>query len=156
VDSLRAYANEPPDLHLDEITYAPPIPKPDKILCVGLNYLKHMAETGEIGPRKPMLFTRFANTQVGHGQTADTPLAFPTSSISKASSHSSSARRAAIFREADALSHVAGYACYNDGSVRDCKFTPRSHARQEFPQHRWIRAVARDAGRGSRHRAPLL
>src|SRR5579862_5563887 len=68
VDSLRAYANEAPDLRLDEIIYAPPIPKPDKILCVGLNYLKHMAETGRDRPQKPMLFTRFANTQVGHGQ----------------------------------------------------------------------------------------
>jgi 2-keto-4-pentenoate hydratase/2-oxohepta-3-ene-1,7-dioic acid hydratase in catechol pathway len=133
VDSLCTYANEAPDLRLDEITYAPPIPKPDKILCVGLNYLKHMAETGRDRPQRPMLFTRFANTQVGHGQPLLRPrvsekldfegeLAFV---IGKKGRH---------IAETDALSHVAGYACYNDGSVRDWQVhTPQFTPGKNFP-----------------------
>ena len=131
--SLSAHANETPDLRLDEITYAPPIPRPDKILCVGLNYLKHMAETGRDRPHRPMLFTRFANTQVGHGQPLLRPrvsekldfegeLAFV---IGKKGRH---------IAETDALSHVAGYACYNDGSVRDWQVhTPQFTPGKNFP-----------------------
>jgi 2-keto-4-pentenoate hydratase/2-oxohepta-3-ene-1,7-dioic acid hydratase in catechol pathway len=125
---LSAYANEPPDLRLDEITYEPPIPKPDKIFCIGVNYKKHLEETGREQPKHPMIFTRFANTQVAHGQPMIRPrvseqldfegeLAFV---IGKKGRH---------ITEAEALSHVAGYACYNDGSVRDwqrhtSQFTP--------------------------------
>jgi 2-keto-4-pentenoate hydratase/2-oxohepta-3-ene-1,7-dioic acid hydratase in catechol pathway len=128
MDSIRAYASEAPDLGLDEVTYAPPIPNPDKILCIGINYQKHLEETGRDRPKKPMIFTRFANTQVGHGQPMIRPrvseqldfegeLAFVIG------------RKGRHIPEADALSHVAGYACYNDGSVRDwqlhtSQFTP--------------------------------
>jgi 2-keto-4-pentenoate hydratase/2-oxohepta-3-ene-1,7-dioic acid hydratase in catechol pathway len=127
-DSLRAYENEKPDLWLDEIAYAPPVPNPDKIMCIGINYQKHLEETGRERPKKPMIFTRFANTQVGHGQPMIRPrvseqldfegeLAFV---IGQKGRHIS---------EADALSHVAGYSCFNDGSVRDwqihtSQFTP--------------------------------
>jgi 2-keto-4-pentenoate hydratase/2-oxohepta-3-ene-1,7-dioic acid hydratase in catechol pathway len=128
MDSIRAYADETPDLRIDEVTYAPPIPNPDKILCIGINYQKHLEETGRDRPKKPMIFTRFANTQVGHGQPMIRPrvseqldfegeLAFVIG------------RKGRHISEADALSHVAGYACYNDGSVRDwqlhtSQFTP--------------------------------
>src|ERR1700729_1899063 len=73
MDSLRSYVNESPDVRLDEITYAPPIPNPDKILCGGLNYTAHMLETGRDKPKKPMIFTRFANTQVGNEQPMIVP-----------------------------------------------------------------------------------
>jgi 2-keto-4-pentenoate hydratase/2-oxohepta-3-ene-1,7-dioic acid hydratase in catechol pathway len=133
VDSLRAYANEAPDLRLDEITYAPPIPNPDKILCIGINYQKHMEETGRERPKKPMIFTRFANTQVGNGQPMIRPrvseqldfegeLAFVIG------------RKGRHISEADALSHVAGYACYNDGSVRDWQF----HTAQYTPGKNFV------------------
>ncbi|GAA4338318.1 fumarylacetoacetate hydrolase family protein [Pigmentiphaga soli] len=101
-----------------EIKYLPVIPSPDKILCVGLNYRSHVLETGRELPAKPSIFTRFANTQVGHGQ----PMIRPRVSekfdyegelavvIGKTCRH---------VARADALSVVAGYACYNDGSIRD-------------------------------------
>ena len=128
VDSLRAYANETPDLRLDEITYAPPVPNPDKILCIGINYQKHMEETGRERPKKPMVFTRFANSQVANGQ----PMIVPRVS-EKLDFEGELAfvigRKGRHISEAAALSHVAGYACYNDGSVRDwqthtSQFTP--------------------------------
>ncbi|MGI8960876.1 MAG: fumarylacetoacetate hydrolase family protein [Bryobacteraceae bacterium] len=128
IDALRAFADERPDLRLDEVTYAPAVPNPDKILCVGINYLHHQQETGHKLPEHPLIFARFANSQVGHGQ----PIIRPRVSeqldfegelavvIGRAGRHIS---------EADALSFVAGYAAYNDGSVRDwqrhaSQFTP--------------------------------
>ena len=61
----------PPDadrLPLAEITFLPPIPDPEKIICIGLNYLTHIKEGGRDVPKKPTIFTRWANTQIGHGQ----------------------------------------------------------------------------------------
>jgi 2-keto-4-pentenoate hydratase/2-oxohepta-3-ene-1,7-dioic acid hydratase in catechol pathway len=133
VDSLRAYANESPDLRLDEITYAPPVPNPDKILCIGINYQKHMEETGRERPKKPMIFTRFANTQVGNGQ----PMIRPR--VSEQLDFEGEltfviGRKGRHITEADALSHVAGYACYNDGSVRDWQF----HTAQYTPGKNFV------------------
>jgi 2-keto-4-pentenoate hydratase/2-oxohepta-3-ene-1,7-dioic acid hydratase in catechol pathway len=57
-----------PDLPLDGLELAPVIPSPDKIICVGLNYRDHVAETGRTVTEKPALFGRFAASQVGHLQ----------------------------------------------------------------------------------------
>ena len=106
------------DHSIDEVEFLPVIPDPDKIIAVGLNYRSHVLEGGRDIPEWPMIFTRFANSQVGHGQ----PMIKPNVSemfdfegemaviIGKSCRHVS---------EADALSVVAGYACYNDGSIRD-------------------------------------
>ncbi len=53
---------------LSEVTLLPPIPDPEKIICVGLNYLTHIQEGGRDVPKFPTVFTRWANTQVAHGQ----------------------------------------------------------------------------------------
>ncbi|NUR13954.1 MAG: fumarylacetoacetate hydrolase family protein, partial [Bradyrhizobium sp.] len=107
-----------PDHPLDEITFAPVIPDPGKIICVGLNYRDHVAETGRTVTEKPALFARFSCSQVGHLQ----PIVKPKVSddfdyegelalvIGKEGRHIPAGR---------ALDHVAGYACYNEGSVRD-------------------------------------
>ena len=106
------------DYSIEEVEFLPVIPDPDKIIAVGLNYRSHVLEGGRDIPEWPMIFTRFANSQVGHGQ----PMIKPNVSemfdfegemaviIGKRCRHVS---------EADALSVVAGYACYNDGSIRD-------------------------------------
>lgn len=128
IDTLRTYADEPPDLRLNEITYAPVIPNPDKVFCVGINYLHHQQETGHKKPEHPLIFTRFANSQVGHEQ----PIIRPRVSeqldfegelavvIGRTGRH---------IPETDALSFIAGFSAYNDGSVRDwqrhsSQFTP--------------------------------
>ncbi len=115
-------------LRLADITLAPPIPNPGKIFCVGLNYVEHREETGRAATAHPTIFTRFADTQVAHGA----PLIVPRES----EKFDFEGELAVIIgkpgrriSEADALSHVAGYACYNDGSVRDwqnhtAQFTP--------------------------------
>jgi 2-keto-4-pentenoate hydratase/2-oxohepta-3-ene-1,7-dioic acid hydratase in catechol pathway len=107
-----------PDLPLEEIEFAPVIPDPDKIVCIGLNYRDHVAETGRPLTEKPALFARFAGSQVGHLR----PLVKPRVSdefdyegelaviIGKSGRHIAADR---------ALEHVAGYSCYNEGSIRD-------------------------------------
>lgn len=106
------------DMALEGLRLAPVIPDPDKIICVGLNYRDHVAETGRTVTEKPALFARFAGSQVGHGQ----PMIRPRVSerfdyegelaviIGTGGRH---------IAAADALRHVGGYACYNEGSVRD-------------------------------------
>lgn len=106
------------DFPLEDLQLAPVIPNPDKIICVGLNYRDHVAETGRIETPNPALFARYAGSQVGHLQ----PLIKPTVS----DEFDYEGELAVIIGKggrdiaaADALDHVAGYACYNEGSVRD-------------------------------------
>ncbi len=111
-----------------KVSGLPVVPNPDKILCVGLNYETHRKETGRAEVDHPTIFPRYANSQTGHLQ----PIVRPRVStdldfegelaviIGKAGRYIS---------RADAMSHVAGYSCYNDGSIRDFQrhthqFTP--------------------------------
>ncbi|HEX3349385.1 MAG TPA: fumarylacetoacetate hydrolase family protein [Acetobacteraceae bacterium] len=124
--NLRA---ESAPLHpLASIKFLPPIPDPDKIICVGLNYLSHILEGGREPPKQPTIFTRWSNTQVGHMQ----PMIRP-----KASDHFDFEGEMAVVigkscrhvPKEDWQSVVVGYSCYNDGSIRDwqrhsSQFTP--------------------------------
>ncbi len=117
-EAARAARDNAPDFPLEGLELAPVIPDPDKIVCVGLNYREHVEETGRTVTEKPLLFARFAGSQVGHLR----PMVKPKVSdefdyegelavvIGKGGRHISVER---------ALDHVAGYACYNDGSIRD-------------------------------------
>lgn len=114
----QASAGEPPDLQLAEARLLPAVPNPGKILCVGLNYDDHRKEGKHEKTAAPAVFVRFAESQVGHAQ----PMLRPRESqkfdfegeiaviIGKGG------RR---IDETDAWACVAGYSCYNDGSVRD-------------------------------------
>jgi 2-keto-4-pentenoate hydratase/2-oxohepta-3-ene-1,7-dioic acid hydratase in catechol pathway len=101
-----------------EAVYEPVIPAASKIICVGVNFMAHMLEMGRPEPDYPLLFTRFADTLVGHGGALTKPrnsdnydfegeLAFV---IGREAHHVSAA---------DALDYVAGYTCFMDGSMRD-------------------------------------
>jgi 2-keto-4-pentenoate hydratase/2-oxohepta-3-ene-1,7-dioic acid hydratase in catechol pathway len=115
---LAAHADAAADYTLDQITFDPVIPDPDKIVCVGLNYHDHVAETGRTVTDNPVLFSRYAGSQVGHLQPLIKPLESDMFDYEGelAVIIGKEGRR---ISEADALSHVAGYACYNEGSVRD-------------------------------------
>ncbi len=116
--AARIAEAEEPDAFLNELQFAPVIPDPDKIICVGLNYRDHVEETGRTVTEKPALFARFAGSQVGNGQ----PLIKPAVSDEfdfegeLAVVIGTGGRR---IPASQALNHVAGYACYNEGSVRD-------------------------------------
>ncbi|PDT88226.1 5-carboxymethyl-2-hydroxymuconate isomerase [Bradyrhizobium sp. Y36] len=113
---------------ISKVTWLPVIPNPDKILCVGLNYETHRKETGRAEVEHPTIFSRYANSQTGHLQ----PIVRP-----RVSTHLDFEGELAVvigkagryISRADAMNHVAGYSCYNDGSIRDFQrhthqFTP--------------------------------
>lgn len=103
---------------LADVGYLPPIPDPDKILCIGLNYLSHIKEGGREPPEKPIVFTRYANSQVGH----EASLVRPNASVTfdyEGELAVIIGRQCRHVAKTDWESVVAGYACYNDGSIRE-------------------------------------
>ncbi len=114
----KAAAATKPDRKLADIAFLPVIPQPGKILCAGINYRSHAAETGRALPKQPSLFIRFADTLVGHDGAMIRPKVSDNFDfegelavvIGKGGRHIAAER---------ALDHVAGYACFVDGSVRD-------------------------------------
>ena len=118
MDRAAAPANAAPDHAVDTVTFEPVIPNPDKIICVGLNYHDHILETGRTVTANPVLFARFAGSQVGTGQPLLKPLESDEFDYEGelAVIIGRGGRRIPAER---ALEHVAGYACYNDASVRD-------------------------------------
>ena len=115
-------------IHLDQIHWLPVIPNPGKILCVGLNYEMHRKETGRSEVEHPTIFARFANSQTAHLRPIRRPRV-STNLDFEGELAIVIGKRGRYIAPADALNHVAGYACYNDGSVRDWQrhthqFTP--------------------------------
>ncbi len=120
-DALSAVAKAAADsqpVRTDSVEFAPVIPNPDKTLCVGINYVNHIREMGREMPAHPWLFVRFAASQTGHGQALLRPPESPQfdyegelAVIIGKPAHRVSA--------AAAMGYVAGYSCFNDGSVRD-------------------------------------
>lgn len=119
------YLSQIEPVELDNVELLPVIPNPEKIICVGLNYESHRIETGMPEMDHPVLFTRFAATQVGHGASIIRPTVSEKLDfegelaviIGKTGRH--------IPRD-EAMQYVAGYSCYNDASVRDWQM----HSRQ--------------------------
>jgi 2-keto-4-pentenoate hydratase/2-oxohepta-3-ene-1,7-dioic acid hydratase in catechol pathway len=108
------------------------IDRPGKIICVGLNYRDHAEETGAELPRAPLLFAKWGNTLIGHGD----PIVLPPESkevdyeaelgvvIGTGGRH---------IAEAQALDHVRGYICVNDVSARDLQFADGQWTRGKSP-----------------------
>lgn len=103
---------------IDKTSFLPVIPNPEKIVCVGLNYGDHVRETGKTVTESPALFLRLNQSQVAHEKAIIRPAESQRLDyegeiaviIGKAGRRIS---------EADAWSHIAGYSCYNDGTLRD-------------------------------------
>jgi len=95
-----------------------PIPDPDKIICIGLNYKAHAEETGQDLPKAPIIFGKYRNALVGDGQTVTLPAA-STKVDYEAEVAVVIGRRAKEVSVEDALNHVAGYTLVNDLSARD-------------------------------------
>lgn len=115
---LAERAERAPAIPLRQVRLQPPVPCPGKIICIGLNYARHAAEGGNPIPDYPALFLRAASSLIG----PDEPMLRPRVSERldwEAELAVVIGRRARHVREEEALAHVAGYACFNDGSVRD-------------------------------------
>lgn len=124
-------------IKMSDVTLLPPVPNPEKILCIGLNYLPHILESGRAKPEYPSIFTRYPASVVGHGTPIERPLASREFDyegelalvIGKAGRHIS---------EDDAWDHVLGYSCFNEGSVRDYQ----NHTTQFWPGKSFERSGA--------------
>ncbi|MFH6565652.1 fumarylacetoacetate hydrolase family protein [Pseudomonas kulmbachensis] len=126
--------NELPRIDIAQVTFLPVISNPGKILCVGINYATHVRETGRDTPVFPMIFTRFADSQTAHQQAILRP------SVSQKLDFEGElavviGKTARNVKQDEALDYVAGYSCYNDGSVRDWqKHTIQFIPGKNFPQ----------------------
>jgi 2-keto-4-pentenoate hydratase/2-oxohepta-3-ene-1,7-dioic acid hydratase in catechol pathway len=114
----KAAQGAEPHRKLADVKFLPVIPHPEKILCAGINYRSHAAETGRELPKQPSMFVRFTDTLVGHDGEMIRPAVSDNFDfegelgvvIGKPGRHIKPER---------ALEHVAGYTCFVDGSVRD-------------------------------------
>jgi 2-keto-4-pentenoate hydratase/2-oxohepta-3-ene-1,7-dioic acid hydratase in catechol pathway len=108
-----------------EFRLLPPIPDPEKIVCIGLNYRSHAAEAGLEPPEEPTFFAKFRNALASPGATVSLPEASQKVDY-EAEVAFVVGRRATGVPEERALEHVAGYTLLNDLSARDLQFaTPQ-------------------------------
>ena len=118
-ERLAAGARERTGVPLSAVELLPVVPNPGAIWCAALTYLSHVREGGDRPvPDYPLFFLRVAPSQTAH----QAPLILPSASPELDYEGELAVvigRRGRHIREADALAHVAGYSCYNDGSVRD-------------------------------------
>jgi 2-keto-4-pentenoate hydratase/2-oxohepta-3-ene-1,7-dioic acid hydratase in catechol pathway len=146
LDEIRALgAKVKPDYALGDIEFLPPVPDPGKILCVGLNYREHLAETGRKPVHYPTLFVRFSDTHVGHDQPLIKPKITDQFDFEGELAVVIARPARAIPVEA-AWSFVAGYACYNDGTMRDwqrhsSQFTPGKNFLASAGFGPWLRTA---------------
>lgn len=101
-----------------ELSFLPAIPDPGKIICIGANYRSHQIETGSLDQKAPTVFTRFADSQMGHLKTAMMPTS-TTQFDYEGELALVIGKEAFHVDEAHAFEFVGGYAAYNDFSVRD-------------------------------------
>ncbi len=102
----------------DGLTFLPPIPNPEKIICVGLNYADHAKEGGFEPPPEPVIFNKFPSSVAADGQ----PIVLP--SVSRKVDYEAElvvviGRGGRNIGRSEAFKHVAAYCCGNDVSARD-------------------------------------
>jgi 2-keto-4-pentenoate hydratase/2-oxohepta-3-ene-1,7-dioic acid hydratase in catechol pathway len=107
---------------LADLRLLAPVPDPEKIICLGLNYRDHAAESGQEIPKAPMWFAKFANSLVGSGQDIVLPGAHPEFVDYEAELAIVIGRTAREVDVAEALEYVAGAMPFNDVSARDLQF----------------------------------
>lgn len=119
VDELRGLVGDTgaPSHPRSAVKLLPPIPDPEKIICIGLNYRKHAAEVGVTEPPSmPTIFAKYRNALVPDGATVKLPT---EKTDFEAEVAFVVGKRAKDVEEADALQYVAGYTLLNDLSARD-------------------------------------
>jgi 2-keto-4-pentenoate hydratase/2-oxohepta-3-ene-1,7-dioic acid hydratase in catechol pathway len=106
-------------IELSDVRLCAPVPDPEKIICLGLNYRDHAAETGQELPSAPMWFAKFANSLIGSGEGIVLPDAHPEYVDYEAELAIVIGRTARNVDAAAAPRHVAGAMPFNDVSARD-------------------------------------
>ena len=119
IDELRGRLGDTgaPSHPLSAVRLLPPIPDPEKIVCIGLNYRKHAAEVGVADPPEmPTFFAKFANALIPDGATVEVPTG---KTDYEAEVAFVVGKRTKDVDEAEALEYVAGFTLLNDLSARD-------------------------------------
>jgi 2-keto-4-pentenoate hydratase/2-oxohepta-3-ene-1,7-dioic acid hydratase in catechol pathway len=128
-----AQAEEGDPVALESTALAAPVPWPEKIICIGLNYKDHAAESGNAVPDIPVLFPKFANSVIGPGEPIEIPAAVerPDYEAELGVVIGTTAREVSVD---EALDYVAGFVCCNDVSARDLQ-------RNNSGQWTWGKAI---------------
>lgn len=108
-------------IHMDQVQLLAPVLRPGKLICIGLNYRDHVAESNMPIPERPVIFSKFTTAIVGSNQ----PILLPGSSSQvdyEAELAVVIGRRAKFVQPEQALDYVFGYTCFNDISARDFQF----------------------------------
>lgn len=127
-DVASRLGDKTPDTDVESVKMLPVIPNPEKIICVGLNYRAHVNETRNPDTEKPMIFSRFPDSQVGHLQ----PLKKPSQGEYfdyEGEMAVIIGKHARFVEKEDALDYICGYSCYNEGTIRDWQY----HTKQFLP-----------------------
>jgi acylpyruvate hydrolase len=134
---------------LETVTLKPPVSRPGKIICIGLNFAQHAAEGGFETPEVPEVFARFSTSLVGGGE----PLLRPRESVQldfEGELAVMIGRPARRVDESEALAHVAGYCVFNEATLRDYQVPHNSvDPGQELRRHRGSRTRFGHRGRAS-------
>ncbi len=133
IDALESFdfkSDRHPTLSPETAHWAPPVTNPSKVICIGLNYRKHAAESGDEVPGKPIIFAKFANTLIGSG----TPVSHPH--ITESLDYEGElgviiGARATNLSVAEANQAIAGFVIANDISARDIQ--------SGDPASQWVR-----------------
>jgi 2-keto-4-pentenoate hydratase/2-oxohepta-3-ene-1,7-dioic acid hydratase in catechol pathway len=116
---------EGPGVAVDEVELLPPVGRPGKIVCIGLNYRAHAEEQGKEPPETPAIFAKFANALRGHGATVELPR-YSRKVDYEAEVAFVIGDRCKDVPVDEAMGHVAGFTLFNDLSARDFQFkTPQ-------------------------------
>lgn len=117
-ERLESLKHQQADWALEGLKLLPVVPDPEKILCIGLNYGAHIRETGNAAPIHPLVFARWPSSQIAHGEALTRPRV-STRFDFEGELAVIIGRRGRYVSRTDAPALIAGYACYNDGSIRD-------------------------------------
>jgi 2-keto-4-pentenoate hydratase/2-oxohepta-3-ene-1,7-dioic acid hydratase in catechol pathway len=120
--AMKSSAAQKAFLKEESIEYGPLVTRPEKIVCVGLNYRKHAEEIKLPIPKQPVLFNKYNNSLLHHGGTIKLPSAVAKKFDYEIELVIVMGKEARDVSEKDALSYVAGYATGNDFSARDLQF----------------------------------
>ncbi|MGE7906563.1 fumarylacetoacetate hydrolase family protein [Peribacillus sp. NPDC094092] len=118
---IEQRVNDEAIFNLSEVKILPPISKPEKIICVGLNYFDHCKETGMEPPESPVIFSKYANAITGHHDAIEIPIN-STAVDFEAELAFVIGREAKHVSEEEANDYIFGYTIMNDISARDLQF----------------------------------
>lgn len=115
------HSGELPTFDRAEVTIGPPVPRPGKIICIGLNYRDHAEESGMPIPTSPIIFSKFSTSVIGAGDAIRVPASSEQVDY-EAELAFVVGRTAKNVKAADAMKYVFGYTNFNDVSARDLQF----------------------------------